>query len=190
MIEKSQSEAADASGSAPDADDAPGTGDAEALAHARAKALASPLRLRILRICLHEPHTNREIAERLGLNPGTCLHHVRTLVATGFLRRADAADDGRPAREVPYLATRLSWRHPLTGGARVLVEAFLEEIEGLDDEELGLARLGLRLAPAELEELRQRMGALLQEFADRPSAPDGDAVSVFVAVHPDRANQG
>ncbi|GLI26067.1 ArsR family transcriptional regulator [Agromyces rhizosphaerae] len=189
MIGKSQSAdaaEADARAAAPPAD--PAGPDDEALAHARAKALASPLRLRILRICLHEPHTNREIAERLGLNPGTCLHHVRTLVATGFLRRAD--DDERPAREVPYLATRLSWRQPLPGGSRVLVEAFLEEIAGLDDDDLDLARLGLRLAPAEVDEFQRRMNDLLQEFAARPSAPDGEAVSVFVAVHPDRANQG
>ncbi len=189
MIEKSQcADAPEAAG--PDSVAAGGPADDETLAHARAKALASPLRLRILRICLHEPHTNREIAERLGLNPGTCLHHVRTLVATGFLRRADAADDGRPAREVPYLATRLSWRQPLPGGARVLVEAFLEEIAGLDDDDLDLARLGLRLAPAEVEEFQRRMNDLLQEFAARPSADGGEAVSVFVAVHPDHANQG
>jgi hypothetical protein len=36
--------------------------------------------MRILRFCLHEPHTNREIADEFDLNPGTSLHHVRTLL--------------------------------------------------------------------------------------------------------------
>ena len=30
------------------------------------KAMAHPLRLRILRLCLHDPLTNKEIAGRLG----------------------------------------------------------------------------------------------------------------------------
>ena len=52
---------------------------------AEAKALASPLRLRILRLCLDQALTNKQLAGRLGRDPGTVLHHVRTLVATGFL---------------------------------------------------------------------------------------------------------
>src|SRR4051794_4556913 len=44
------------------------------------KALSHPLRLRILRLCLDEPKTNRELADRLDANPATVLHHVRTLV--------------------------------------------------------------------------------------------------------------
>ena len=39
---------------------------------AEAKALASPLRLRILRLALHEPRTNKEIAEALGATPRRC----------------------------------------------------------------------------------------------------------------------
>jgi DNA-binding transcriptional ArsR family regulator len=50
-----------------------------------AKALANPVRLRILRLCLDEALTNKQLAERLGRDPGTVLHHVRSLVATGFL---------------------------------------------------------------------------------------------------------
>ena len=38
---------------------------------AEAKAIASSLRLRILRITLHEPRTNQEIAEALGRNPAS-----------------------------------------------------------------------------------------------------------------------
>ena len=57
-----------------------------------AKALASSLRLRILRICLGQAHTNKEIAGILGMDPSNTLHHVRTLVRTGFL----AAQPGTP----------------------------------------------------------------------------------------------
>jgi len=55
------------------------------------RALGHPLRWRILRLTLDTPLTNKQIAERLGRDPGTVLHHVRELVRTGFL----AADDVR-----------------------------------------------------------------------------------------------
>jgi DNA-binding transcriptional ArsR family regulator len=56
------------------------------------KALAHPLRLRILRLCLHDSLTNKQIADQLGKDPATVLHHVRLLVDTGFL----AAETPRP----------------------------------------------------------------------------------------------
>ena len=76
---------------------------------AEAKALASPLRLRILRIALHEPRTNKEIAEALGRNPASVLHHVRTLVDTGFLIEQPRRRGQRGSRELPYLASGKSF---------------------------------------------------------------------------------
>ena len=76
---------------------------------AEAKALASSLRLRILRMCLDQPMTNAQIAQRLDRPPASVLHHVRTLTATGFLRALPAEQGPRGSRPVPYLATRKSW---------------------------------------------------------------------------------
>src|SRR3954453_10366828 len=84
---------------------------------AEAKALASPLRLRILRAALHEPRTNQEIAAVLGRNPATVLHHVRTLVATGFLVEQPLRRGQRGSRERPYLASGKSF-YLDTGEAR------------------------------------------------------------------------
>lgn len=36
-------------------------------------------------MCLHHPRTNKEFAGLLDINPASSLHHVRTLVHTGFL---------------------------------------------------------------------------------------------------------
>jgi DNA-binding transcriptional ArsR family regulator len=74
-----------------------------------ARALASAVRLRILRLCLDTPRTNKEIAERLEANPASVLHHVRTLVETGFLTALPVRRGSRGSRERPYLATRKSW---------------------------------------------------------------------------------
>lgn len=152
---------------------------------AEAKALASSLRVRILRMCLDEPMTNAQIAERLGRPPASVLHHVRTLTATGFLEALPAEEGPRGSRPVPYRATRKSWRLDTRGSARPMIEAFLETTVDLPDEDLRLSRLGLRLDEAGYAELTRRLDEVLQDFADRPPDPGGRPWSVFLAVHPD-----
>ena len=71
--------------------------------------MAHPLRLRILRLCLHDAMTNKELAERLGKDPATVLHHVRLLVRTGFLAPEEVRTGARGALEKPYRATGKSW---------------------------------------------------------------------------------
>jgi len=158
----------------------------DAVGQAKARALSSPLRMRILRYCLHESRTNRQIAERVSLNPGTSLHHVRTLVDTGFLEAEEARTGQRGAREVPYRATGRSWDTPVPGISSVLIQTFLQEIEGLDPDEINVARLGLRLDEAGEREFHDRVGALLVEFKDRPRPADGRAISIMVATHPEQ----
>jgi DNA-binding transcriptional ArsR family regulator len=152
---------------------------------AEARALASGLRLRILRLTLDEPLSNREIATALRLNPATVLHHVRTLVDTGFLEATEARRGRRGSREIPYRATGKSWYLTTPLGTSSIVEAFLTELQAVPEEQRDLVRLGLRLPAAELEEFRTRLGDLIQEFHDRPRDPDGEPWSLFVALHPD-----
>ena len=156
---------------------------------AERRALASSLRLRILRLTVDEPLSNREIAERLGRNPATTLHHVRTLVDTGFLVADPVRRGARGSREIPYRATRLSWRLSLGDESgpqsRVMLETFLAEAEAAGLERLRASRLGLRLRPEELEEFEDRLQVLLDEYAARPPSRGGEAWSVFLALHPD-----
>jgi predicted ArsR family transcriptional regulator len=152
---------------------------------AEAKALASSLRMRILRMCLDEPMTNAQLAQRLGRPPASVLHHVRTLTATGFLEALPAQDGPRGSRPVPYRATRKSWRLDVRGGARPMVEAFLESASAVGDDELRVSRLGLRLDDAGRVELLERLQEVLEDFASRPADPSGRPWSVFLAVHPD-----
>lgn len=156
---------------------------------AEARALASGLRLRIIRLCADEPLTNREIADALGKNPATVLHHVRTLVDTGFLEAGEVRRGRRGAREIPYRSTGLSWSVQLPPGpVNPLLEAFLEDIQGLDPEHHGSIRLGLRLQREDLVDFRRRLDDLLQEYAERPRDPDGEPWSIFVALHPERSH--
>jgi predicted ArsR family transcriptional regulator len=157
---------------------------------AEARALASAIRLRILRLCLDRALTNKEIAERLGVHPATVLHHVRTLVATGFLAPECERRGTRGAREVPYRATGKSWTldiedTTIEGTRQAMLDAFLAEIHLVEADDANLVRLGLRLTDAELDELRSRFRELLDEYADRPMNPDGRAYSLFLSLHRD-----
>ena len=150
-----------------------------------ARALASSLRLRILRICLGEGHTNKEIAGILGRDPASTLHHIRTLVRTGFLQPQPERRGTRGAREIPYLATKKSWRLSTPALDRSMLEVFLEEVALVPAADVDTTRMGLRLPAAEMAEFRTRLGGLLDDFASRPEDPSAPAWSVFLTMHPD-----
>lgn len=152
---------------------------------AEARALASSLRLRILRLTLDEALTNKEIAERVGRNPATVLHHVRTLVDTGFLRAEDVRRGVRGSREVPYRATGKSWQLEVSGAGQAVLDAFMEETRHVPADALQTLRLGLRLTPEDEQELWTRLHALLEEFRTRAGGPESRPWSLFLALHPD-----
>jgi DNA-binding transcriptional ArsR family regulator len=158
---------------------------------AEARALASAVRLRVLRLCLDQALTNRELAARLDRNPASVLHHVRTLVDAGFLAPEEERRGARGAREVPYRATGKSWLMDLEGrpapapARDPLLAAFLEEVGAVGEDQLSSTRLGLRLSAAELAEFRNRLHALLDEYARRPADPAGEKWSVYLGMHPE-----
>ncbi|MGY1619637.1 ArsR/SmtB family transcription factor [Geodermatophilus sp. SYSU D00691] len=153
------------------------------------RALASAVRLRILRLCRAEALTNKEIAERLGRNPATVLHHVRTLVDTGFLAAEPVRRGTRGSREVPYRATGKSWlmdvddRPPPAHDP--ILAAFLEEVAEVGEQRLQSSRLGLRLSAEDLAQFRRRLHALLDEYARRPVDPEGEKWSLYLGMHPE-----
>ena len=150
---------------------------------ARARALSSPLRLRILRLCLHESRTNKELADLLDLNPATTLHHVRTLVSNGFLAAEEPRRGNRGAREVPYRSTRQSWGTRIPNAAPMLVDTFLQEIDGLSPQEIQVLRVGLKLSEASQKEMLARIREVIEDYALREPEPDGVATSLFLAHH-------
>ncbi|GAA0193976.1 helix-turn-helix domain-containing protein [Glutamicibacter creatinolyticus] len=152
---------------------------------ARARALSSPLRLRILRLCLHESRTNKEIADILELNPATSLHHVRTLVSNGFLAAEEPRRGNRGAKEVPYRSTRQSWGTRIPDAAPMLVDTFLQEINGLDPEEIQVIRVGLKLSEATQKEMIGRLREVIEDYALREPEADGVPTSLFMAHHLD-----
>ena len=154
-----------------------------------ARTLASPLRLRILRLCLDVSLTNKEIAERLGRDPASVLYHVRRLVRTGFLVAEQERRGARGAREVPYRSTGKSWTLSVGESedprlaTTTLVEAFVQDATRIGFDKVDSTRMGLRLTPEEYDELSRRMHDLVEEFRLRKSA--GAPWSLFIGLHPD-----
>jgi predicted ArsR family transcriptional regulator len=158
---------------------------------AEAKALASPLRLRILRLCLDQALTNKQLAERLGRDPGTVLHHVRTLVATGFLAPEEVRQGAKGALEKPYRSTGKSWTLSLdndvvaeTSATQAMLEAFLAELaEAGPGAVHDVTRLALTLDDDSLKEFQTRLREIFDDFAARPPDPGGKTYGLLFGMH-------
>ena len=151
-----------------------------------ARALANPLRLRILRLCLDSELTNEELAAQLDRDAGTMHHHVRLLVDTGFLEPAPERRGRRGAIERPYRATGKSWtldvgEHPSMTLA--FVDAFRAEIaEAPPGDVPWSVRLAVRLQPDAREGFEHRLQALVEELKDADD-PAGEPYGMFAALH-------
>ncbi len=157
----------------------------DAEARAAARALSSPLRMRILRLCRFDARTNKELADLLGVNPGTMLHHVRTLADTGFLEAQPERTGAQGAREVPYLATGRSWDAPIEDGTAVLMETVRQQVALADPDTVFFAWLGLRLNAEHQAELHDRISRIFEAYKDRGPDADGTDYSLAVIMHPE-----
>jgi DNA-binding transcriptional ArsR family regulator len=134
-----------------------------------ARALAHPLRLRILRQCLDEPLTNKQLAAALGEQPATVLHHVRTLVATGFLTEEPWRRGPRGSTEKPYRATGKSAHLDQAMSGETALKAVLEAVAAEIDEAgpdavLEGVRMPMRLSPTQLDQLLGQIRALIASY--------------------------
>jgi GNAT superfamily N-acetyltransferase len=157
---------------------------------AETRALAHPLRLRIIRLLYDRSLTNRELARALGENPATVLHHVRTLLRTGFIAAEPERPGPRGTVEKPYRSTGRSWSlkieddRGLADVSRAAFDAFVAEVnDAYPEADLHTSRLAVNLTPEARLALDEKLGAVLAEYA--VTAPDsaGEPSAVFVATH-------
>ena len=97
------------------------------------KALGHPLRVRVLEMLGQEGEwqlTNRELAQRLGVDPGHLHFHVRMLLKAGLIELADSKGRGR---EKPYRAVAKVFRVApellAAGGASDLQAAMIDQVQ-------------------------------------------------------------
>jgi DNA-binding transcriptional ArsR family regulator len=158
------------------------------------KALAHPLRIRILRLCLRREMTNKELADRLGSDPGTVYYHVRQLVAAGLLEPGEVRTGASGALEKPYRSATSTWwlDGPLENepaDVRFMpVEAFQEELREAGPESVAAsARFVLHLTQEEVEELDRKILVVLDEYIatedERRGDPDRPAHGGIFLMH-------
>src|SRR5919202_4726500 len=97
------------------------------------KALGHPLRVRVLELLGGEEAwqlTNRELAQKLGVDPGHLHFHVRMLLKAGLI---ELVEDERKGREKPYRAVARTFRVSpellAAGGASDLQAAMIDEVQ-------------------------------------------------------------
>jgi predicted ArsR family transcriptional regulator len=151
---------------------------------AQYKALGEPTRVKILAIIQQQPATAKQIADRLGIAPGTAGHHLQTLEAAGlaqvvarrlvrgivakyYTRTARIFMFEQPQDSDEYQSTTL---HLITHMRDELMDTLAQ---GSDDDICGAGFPHARLTPARAKEYADRLHALLDEFIAEPPAPDG-----------------
>lgn len=159
------------------------------------KAVASPLRLRILRLCRDREWTNKELADRLDRDPATILHHLRLLLAAGLIEATPVRQGRSGAYEKPYRSTNRSWQlnfdRPAADeedeGQLAMVTAFSQELaEAGDDSVAELDRFHLHLDADNLATFTARFVALVEDYrADDETSKQGGAPAYggLLALH-------
>ena len=173
------------------------------------KAIAHPLRVRLLgSLRLDGPATASELGRRFGESSGSTSYHLRQLERFGYVEEDPEQPNARDRRwrarhrytnwSEPDLAgdpegaeaSRWMRERQRTYNARV-AQAFDEQRESYSLEwqrVAGQSDMVVRLSPASLAELEQRIAALAEEFAARDAgdagAPDAEQVALYFAGYP------
>ncbi|GII34536.1 winged helix-turn-helix domain-containing protein [Planotetraspora mira] len=170
------------------------------------KAVAHPLRTRLLgALRFYGPATATELGARFGESSGSTSYHLRQLARYGFVEE-DTEQRDRRERRWRAVHRMTSWSNAEMAATPEGSEAsaFLRrrQVEVLTDaaeaferdrdswgkewiEVAGMSDDVVRLSPASVASLSERMWAMLREAADRDKdAPDARPVAVFLAAHP------
>ncbi len=156
---------------------------------AELETLGSAVRLRILRLTHLRPLSNKEIAERLGKDPATTLHHVRKLVDAGFLVADPPRRGNRGAREIPYRSSGLTWGLEVPDGgvelSEAMLQAYLGEVSDAGLASLTQTRLVVQLAADDRAELLDRVKELFEEYVHRPHEPGAERTAIYLSWYPE-----
>jgi DNA-binding transcriptional ArsR family regulator len=157
------------------------------------KAIADPVRTRILGIIQNQPATAKQIADRLNIPPGTIGHHLQVLEAAGLtkvvarrlIRGIVAKYYTRTARIFDYNIP------PEVKGATSIALDFVDKLhdelaEALADRTKEAACFTsfprARLSPERFQVYVERVQALVEDFLREPPDPNGQVYSLFTAL--------
>ncbi|MEM7479668.1 MAG: helix-turn-helix domain-containing protein [Acidobacteriota bacterium] len=168
------------------------------------KALADPLRVRILEALCEQPRTTKQVAERLGEKPTKLYHHVDALEKVGLIG-LHSTRPNRGTLEKYFRSVARAFRvddnlfsdPASTGWAALggdLLSRGAEEVRALEGKDLGglqpmLVHLKATARPEKIERLQAEVQQLLDDLAEEEEDPaEGDAEEVefqmILALYP------
>lgn len=160
------------------------------------KAVADPVRSRILGIIQSQPATAKQIAGRLGIAPGTIGHHLQVLEAAG-LAQVVARRQVRGTVAKYYTRTarifNFDMAREVTGGSAtpaveldILGCARDELAEALDAtvkmDSCSVAFPHVRLSPARARVYAERLESILDDLLHEPPDPNGQVYGLCYAM--------
>jgi DNA-binding transcriptional ArsR family regulator len=187
-------------------DDDGGMTDAIELDPRRLRALAHPLRVRLLGLLRTDgPATATLLAKRVGESSGATSYHLRQLAAYGFVE--DDPERGGAGRQRWWRSTHTStewrdadstydaephgvlddWSHQMLRAQLRQVERWLAERTEWDKSWVEAADLSgwtLRLTAEQLAGLRDELHAILTRYGDLPAGPGAEQVVVNLHAVP------
>ena len=142
------------------------------------KALGHPLRLRVLELLGDEASalTNRELAKRLGVDPGHLHFHVRMLLKAGLIV---LVSNGASKREKPYRAVARTVHvapELISRGLSSDIQAAMLEQVQRSFVKFGSTGTGFRAFQDTLRVPAQRLIDLLEEIAERTHDEHDDSL--------------
>jgi DNA-binding transcriptional ArsR family regulator len=153
------------------------------------KALGHPLRVRVLEMLGQEGEwqlTNRELAQRLGVDPGHLHFHVRMLLKAGLIELTD--EEGR-GREKPYRAVAKVFRVApellAAGSARDIQAAMIDQVQrahGVYSSE-GVFRSAQLEVKLTIDRALELMATFLEAARDLEDE-DADKIVLTMFAHP------
>jgi DNA-binding transcriptional ArsR family regulator len=182
--------------------------DAIELDPRRLRALAHPLRVRLLSILRKDgPATATLLAKRVDESSGATSYHLRQLAAYGFVE--DDPDRGGAGRERWWRATGTytewrdtdfiydpelrgvldDWLHQVLRAQLGRVETWLAERADWDKSWVAAADLSdwmLRLTPERLTRLRDELHAVIRRYDELPAEPGAEQILVNLHAFPRR----
>ena len=156
------------------------------------KAIADPVRTRILGIIQNQPATAKQIADRLKLPPGTVGHHLQVLESAGLAKIvARRLVRGIVAKYYTRTARIFGYKFPpeVRGSTSVsldfvdkLRDELADSLAAQDDDVCQTSFPRARLSPERFRVYLERMNALVNDFMSEPADPDGQVYSLFVSL--------
>ena len=156
------------------------------------KALADPIRHRILGIIQSRPATAKQIADRLKMPPGTIGHHLQVLESAGLAQVvARRLVRGIVAKYYTRTARIFTYNFPdvVTGKVSALVRFLTDArdelaetlVDGGTDALVKTAFPHARLTPERQAYFERRLMELVDEFIAEPATDEGTVFSLSVA---------